>query len=351
MSDIADTIAVTFNVPVAATSDCSQLIDAAAWQALATASGVTSSPVCTWTSSTALAIAFAATRDVPTGTPLRLNGGVVARADSAAFTMPYTVLAIVGRKQPPHALLAVMTPSGNSIAVTFDGPSSGKANNVSSSAPCELLLANTNLGLGATCVWTSAATLTVSLGFAQDPATLLWPLLSEWPDTANTTLACSSTTAYAGSVLELLPGVVTAVPGGVSKQPAQCVVVLPPENALPPLIALSGATRLGSCDDLRLDAGGTIDFSGRQLAFSWATSPAVYSPDGTMTPSLTTAALYAPRSWLNPGSAYNVTLTVSNFLGGVTAVSEVVVVATVPLPLVSIDGNRVRSVYPGTTTV
>ena len=304
-----------------------------------------------------LSISFQSDTDLPSGTLIGLNGGVIRLAFNGAVSMSPTRVGLTGRKQPPNAVVATMSSTGNSITVTFDGMSSGKVSGVSSSGSCDLLLANSNLGQGALCVWTTLSTLVIYLGYTSNSSTLVSPLSPHTTrdgarSSTSSVVACDTATVPKDALLILRPGAVTAVPGGISKQPVQCLTVLPPASPVAPRIALSGATRLGACDSLFLDASGTVDFSGRSVDFVWSLSPSIQPVDGNASGvDLYTESLYVPSSSLIHGSSYNVSLSVTNFLGGTAHATIVVNVAATPLPLVSIDGAAVRSIAPGVSQV
>ena len=357
LSDYGDVISVAFSVAVVGADDCPILLDRQTQQDFA----AVASPLlsCTWASATVLDIVFESAADIPSGTHIGLNGDVIRRADSVLVVMPAATLTLVGRIQPPLAIVAAMSSSGNSIVVTFDGPSSGKVSGISPSGQCDLLATNGNLGLDALCVWTTLSTLVIHLGYATDSSSLISPLSltatsarQESLSASTSAVACDNTTVTPSSLLFLKPRAITAVPGGVSRQAAQCLAVLAPSLPLAPLIVLSGSTRVGACDPLLLDASGSVDFSGRTLDFVWLVSPPIQSTHGSGTNiDLHDDSLFVPSLSLIPGTSYNVSLSLTNFLGGTANASVVVHVASQPLPRVSIDGPAVRSTAPGASQV
>ena len=342
---------VTFNVAVIGPANCSAILDGPTQRLLG------SNTSCSWTSPATLSIAFSSATDTLSGTGIGLSGGVICRADSADVSMQPVSLALMGRKLPPNAVAAAMTSTGNSVLVTFDGPSSGKVLGVSSSGSCDVVLSNANLGQGALCVWSSLFVLEVRLGYAADRTSILVPATADqardatW-SSADTVVDCSAV-PLPSSTLRIRAGAVTAVPGGVSKQPAQCLAVLPPPAPIVPVVSVTGPLRLGVCDPMLLDASGTVDSSGRSLDFDWSIEPPLQYPgDGSGTAVfLYSQSLIVPAGSLSSSTVYSVTVTATNFLGGAASVTVAVVVASTALPRVSIDGGSRRTVFPETQQV
>ena len=358
LSDYADVIEVRFDMAVTGDDNCTTLLDEQTRLVLTDDESTLS---CTWSSAATLLVAFVSSLETPSGTRVGFNSRVVHRADSPSVSAMEQGVFLVGRSQPPDAVAAIMSSTGNSVKVVFDGPSSGKVSGVSPSGPCSALLTNTNLGLGALCVWSSLSMLEIRLGYAADTSSLLVPFAelnatsshasgsnTSVVESSNTVVSCRSMSdGVRASTLFLRPGAVTAVPGGMSKQGAQCILVLPPDEPIAPVISLSGAVRISACDALSLDASGTIDFSGRDLKFVWSMAP----PPGNETNEEASSSqqgqyFTVPAGSLLPGGVYNVTVTAANFLGGVATVSVDVAVASTIMPRVWIDGSTARTVVP-----
>jgi hypothetical protein len=237
-------------------------------------------------------------------------------------------------------------------AVTFSGPSSGRINGVVGSVDCGLVFTNTNLGQDSRCRWLSLTTLLVSLGFSATPATLLQPATQPPVNQVEgSTVTPCEQVAGAQTVLRLRPNTVSAVVGGVARNPAQCVVGLAPESTPAVNVEVFGPLNLGVCDSVVLDTALTVDTSGRGLSFAWQVSPANSIAQGAFAavaavladPAVANAPrLIIPNSALTAGSQLLVQVTARNFLQGVGSRSMTVTVGTVPLPRISIDGSPQR---------
>ena len=341
--------------PVPTSCALSSVFDAAS-VALLNSGGAAS---CTWQSRTVVVVNLPAGNTLVGGEQVTVLGGVLSRTDdtSGAFTASQTTLTVAPRLAAPSALAAQMTSSGNSIVVTFNGPSSGWLFASSGAVPCSLVLANGNLGQNAQCRWQSLTSLLVTLGFAVDANSLLFPVVaSSVRDPAFTVVDCAA--AAPSSTLTIMANVISAVPNGIAKNPAQCVVVLQPSVAIAPVVSISGALSLGACDDLVLDGTGTVDTTGRYLAFHWAVAALNSDAMGAVPdllandtyPGVTQPVLTVPAALLQPGSRFQFTLTATNFLGGVASLSTTVTVAAQALPRVTIDGPAVRYTTVALTT-
>jgi hypothetical protein len=187
---------------------------------------------------------------------LSLRGGSI-RANNASVVFASGSVVATPRLSPPVLVSAQLSDTGAFVTVTF----SKAASSVLGTSPgsCALVFANTNLGLGALCVWLSPLRLQITFGFSAATSALLTPM-SPFVATA----ACQ-----ASSSLVLVAGAVTAVPGALLSA-SGCVNVAPASNPPTPFVRIVGATRLGLCSPLVLDGSSSSGGGGRAMTFGWA---------------------------------------------------------------------------------
>ena len=112
---------------------------------------------------------------------------------------------------------------------------------------CDALLNDTTialLGTGVSCVWETDSTLAVMLG--SSPSFTLDDVVMTLPDVLKDVDELSDPTA------------------------AQTVQVLAPSNPPPVVPVVTGATQVGVCDVMELDAGMSYGNAGRAFVYAWS---------------------------------------------------------------------------------
>eukprot|EP01034_Spumella_vulgaris_P025547 gene25547-32017_t len=228
---------------------------------------------------------------------------------------------------PPTLLSATFALSGLQVYVQFDSATNMPFN--ASSFPCAQLMAFNGAKL-ATCAWISNSQLLVTL---------------------------SSTPPYlpAGEPMRTLPNLVKAACGGGSTlcssykfANASSVFVTASPDAMPPVVALTTASVISSCDDIVLDASGSTGFGGRawssvlwSVTSSSASTSSLASMSAMLNKNFTNPFLTAtiPNRYLTASAVYTISLQLVNFIG-VSAVRSVTVTvsSSALVPRVSIYG-------------
>ncbi|EQC32208.1 hypothetical protein SDRG_09960 [Saprolegnia diclina VS20] len=222
---------------------------------------------------------------------------------------------------PPRLLSAMFADSGASLIVTFS-----RAVDLSgfsaSSFVCDRVFETARFGLGPVCTWTTTSTVVIGLGLGATvvplaPCTVLAGLKS----TSTSTLSMASMT----------------------------VSVQPPLNAPVPVVSIAGATSLGACDDLVLDATATSGSGGRPMAWRWACVVELTQQpcNGSLAQiSASTQAIRVPATELIVGVGYRIHLNCTNYFGLSGASTLLVTKSTSALPSVYMDGpSAVRVAY------
>jgi hypothetical protein len=348
-------VLVTFSVPMdtlssgfsSSTSRCdAAAVFSADTLSLLGGSGAT----CSWLDPSVLVIGLGSSQSLVRGSVLAfVDGGLIRATPSAQFNALGAVsVEVQSRAEPPALLRAALGPDGGSVRFVFDRQSSSSFFNgaalASGAVPCALVFAEASLlGNGAQCFWEAPTSMVARLGFAADVGSLVRPV-AEVDQSLSSTVACPASST---SVLTLKAGVVTAVRGGVVTTPTTCVAVRRPQSPAAPVLSLAGATRLGSCDGLLVDASGSVDMAGRPLTFTWTINAAngvaadtlvVATPLSTYVLPSQTAQLRVPAVDMGPGAEYAVTCTATTFLGATTTTTVQVFVSSSPLPVVVISG-------------
>ncbi len=245
---------------------------------------------------TTLQLTVGAGVDVEGGLPITFVSGRVASAETPAATMASKSVTLIGRRPAPTMLWARLTDAGSGVEVAFSSLSSQTLGSVGRSAPCSQVFDDPSgaLGRGATCRWTGPTTLLVALGFTADAAGALQPTVPSVAVTADTSTVVPCGPTGTTTTLRLQPGVVRAVPGGLRSAPAHCVAVMFPLAPLAPIVSISAPERVGTCDDLYVDASGTVDPSGRTPTFAWTVM--ALNTEAASAPLLTTSPLGAASS-------------------------------------------------------
>ncbi len=282
---------------------------------------------------------------------LELRMGRLSSVTSPGQFMGPTAVTVAPRKVPPSMLSARLSDSGSTITVAFDrpssmmfGPSGGRI------SPCvEVFLHSVeSLGIGAKCRWLTPTTMAIDLGFVANTTHGLQPSVRTSALNPATSVDCSG--ASSTSALFLRAGVVRAVVGSLRSSGPACVAVAFPFSPLPPVISVSAPSHVGSCDDLVLDASGTVDPSGRTPQFGWAVSPLNDQAQAAPVLGMLTGAsaslpvLAVPREALVPGARLRFSVTVATVLGASATQAVDVTVGLDPVPAVLFDGPSVRTV-------
>ncbi|QDZ25793.1 hypothetical protein A3770_19p83110 [Chloropicon primus] len=246
-------------------------------------------------------------------------GDVTLTASFGASTITATIA--VSPSAPP-ALETVKMASLTGITASFDMDTN--MGNMGSSQDCNLVLASATvgkLGTGATCSFTTAKELTITLG---SEATIL-PVGSLAPDTVvikENAIANAAGNSFntTGSALLQAPDV-TVVPSVVAKAPAT----------------------VGICEDLTVDASSSDGSGGRNLAFSFAVeglgskilslSNLLKSLDSTQ------SIADIDKNAMNYGIQYNFIVSATNFLGQTTTEKIPVYRGDTQVPTIFIAGK------------
>eukprot|EP01041_Mallomonas_annulata_P001799 gene1799-3491_t len=170
-------------------------------------------------------------------------------------------------------------------------------------------------------------------------------------------LATVSYSLIVGSSITLLGGKVRAtcvntvsVCNTYSYSPSTTVQIVAPVNPIAPTASLSAPSTLGDCDNLVLDPTYSSGNAGRNwLSVRWVVTGAgnvsSLSVLLNMRHNSTTLPITISRSSLTTGSL-SISLFLTNFLGASAAASVTIkVVVSTQIPLVSISGPRLLTVY------
>ncbi|KDO28431.1 hypothetical protein SPRG_06669 [Saprolegnia parasitica CBS 223.65] len=222
---------------------------------------------------------------------------------------------------PPRLLSAMFADSGASLIVTFSRAVDLSGFSASSFA-CDRVFETTSFGLVPVCTWATATTVMIGLGVGATvvpfaPCTVFGGLKS----TSTSTLSMTSMT----------------------------VSVQPPLNPPVPTVSIAGATSLGACDDLVLDATATSGSGGRPMTWQWTcVMESTQQPcNGSFTQiSASTQAIRVPANELVVGTQYRIQLNCTNYFNLSGASALLVVKSSSALPSVYVDGpSTVRVAY------
>ena len=192
---------------------------------------------------------------------------------------------------------------------------------------------NAALLLGAaSCYWSDARTLQVSLGIA---ATVM----------ATTRRMCAEPFGARPDQLVLHPGVATGTIKGMASSHIDCLPVRPPTTPLPPRLSVQHPRRIGQCDEsIVFDAGATRSMHGsRSISFSWAVSGRNASGDvlplGGARMALNESLLRVSRdAFVGRAVAVEASLTVTTFLGASSTQTYTTLIDnSTPLPEIQIQ--------------
>ena len=233
------------------------------------------------------------------------NGGAIP-AFLAVTEAGKTAYAQILYRAPPSPEDCTFTPSGARLWLTFDQDT----DQTDTEVDCLTLLtpnAPTALGVDAKCSWALPSRLVVVLG--------------------------AGASILPGDSLSVKPGLIKSKNLITDAAPLALVTVLTPEFPEPPTIVVNAPTDVGSCDTIDISVQGP---SSRPMTYAFS-SPFDATLDGTLS-SFTTAFPSFPASALPlPDVAYQISVTATTFLGGVSAPSIISVTRRLlPPPLVSI---------------
>ena len=225
---------------------------------------------------------------------------------------------------PPISVRASFVSGGSVVQVLFDVPTDrgGRAGQ----ADCGVYFANATaarLGAGCVAAWRSSVELQVSLG--------------------------ADASVMVGDDLALRPGLIRnrrqssyytfgSIRLGVDLAQAQ------------PFVSVSGPAEVGACDDVLLDARQTNASGGRPLKFRWGIAAgdeveeAIMARLSALGPSA--ASVSVGSALLRAGRTFAFSVEAVNFVGGIGRGAFAVAVRAGPVPLVYVEGPRVRPVSP-----
>lgn len=334
-------------------------------------------PVCEWITRQKLHVRYDPNSAAKGGDRIVLPGGSVrATPESIISTIGQVVL--VGRTEPPKLVSATFSPNGAAIIVKFDRSGSRAVSNSAPAGPCEEVWEEASeglLGVQSYCVWRSPTELETHFGAGA--------LLT--PSTDADAELCEF-----GSSLTLVPGAVRAVIDGVLSSTG-CINTRGPQEVRRPGAVIDGPTVLGACADGVFSAALSFGGGGRDLSYSWSANPIIvedetgsdsaYIGDGeedgeggyyddedgynewsdygdgeidvweAAAPVIEAAAaaqgplLTLPSAAMSVASRWNITLTVTTYLGVQSELERIQVdMFNGPLPAVGVAGGGLQMV-------
>ena len=256
---------------------------------------------------------------------------------------------LISHQQPqaPELVSAIFSPEGSVLLVHFSGNTDRAGDSRSNTKDCTRLVEVAGLKRETPCHWRSDTCLALSLS--------------------------GNKAAVVGDPLRLRGGVLRAK---CDRSLSECdgwrvnnartvnITSLPLQTLLPPVVVMAGPAALGPCDDMHLDLSGSRGAGGRHWAtVSWEVET-LSSLNQHSTDSNTTATSAAPvaaylnnvtdisvpisipSALLEPEQAYNVIVTLCNFLNRCHRGALLFSVGSVDLvPVVALHSPRVRSVF------
>ena len=127
--------------------------------------------------------------------------------------------------------------------------------------------------------------------------------------------------------------------------------VLPPQNPFPPQISIVAPARVGPCDNLLLDLTGSTGAGGRPFAFISISVESIHPNTSDLNTFLSSVdnirnPISVPSDFMYPGFAYNFVATLCTFLGICGRAShQLVVTKSMNVPVISVNSDKIRSVY------
>ena len=243
-----------------------------------------------------------------------------------------TVLSATSQPSTPRLVSAVFANDGTSVTVAFDSPTD-KAR-LGNNFFCNKLLSFPGMLQNTRCLWTS------DTSFAVFPAGI-------------TSISVGSIIHVHGNMLKARCRLLQN--GGPPCDSwnfvtAASIEIAAPSNPVAPTISIIGPTQVGPCDRLPLDVSGSRGNGGRPFATVLFTVEGIHSDTATFAAYLN--AYYSidrmfevPQTFLIAGYAYNIIVTMCNFLGGCGRSSLFVAVSTYSsVPVVSINSKQLMIV-------
>ena len=234
---------------------------------------------------------------------------------------------------PPKVLTSLLSHMLNAVLATFNQPTNRAG--LSGTFACTRVLAlstaeaEARLGTGSFCAFTSPSTLKITLG--------------------------RSATELPGGAIGLLDLTLKAASASASlfTMNETFAVGQPLVPTVPVAAVASSSLRVGRCDDLTLDASGTHGSGGRALAYHFnATLLSGAASIANVTEVL--AAVNAgndgegshravvPSAAMPLGASFDVTMTVTNFLGNSDSTTVRLTKLSVPAPVLTVQGANPR---------
>ena len=223
--------------------------------------------------------------------------------------------------------------SGMSIVVTFDAATNrGLFSNIFS---CVNMLAAIFIDSATNCLWKS------------DVELLLF------------------STGVGGAVindtLTLLPNSTKAKCQGVDITVHSCddweysmstsISIKSPENVIPPQVSIVAPASIGPCDSLLLDLTGSTGAGGRPFTYISITVESIHPNTSDLNTFLSSVnsirnPIHVPSAYMYSGFAYNFVAVLCTFLGSCGRASHQLVVSkSMNVPVISVNSDKIRSVY------
>ena len=268
-----------------------------------------------------------------------------ANADEYHTTPQYYALVVAASDAvtpPPTIVTAKFGDSGNKLVVTLDTASDqgkcglGLSGTSYVAFACSQLFSIPTIGPDAMCRFVS-------------------------PTVIQVTLSTSAATVE-GDTLELLESKIYALRGkedlnceNWEPSGAQTVVIAYPDYPIIPVVSITGATSVPSCNDIELDASTSSGSGGRAWkSFQWTFNTGDEASKERVQAHLKSIneepsfdpLLTVPSALLTKGETYGFTLTLTNFMDSKTVYGGfgfVVTVAQQSVPLVNVIGEAKRS--------
>ena len=251
------------------------------------------------------------------------------QAYEVIYTPSQTVTVLSAESEPvhPQVVSAIFEPDGTSIVIRFDSPTNmaGLAN----SFPCNEVLSFPGILASTRCLWNSESSLTI------------------FP-TGISAIVVNSTISVKSNKLKARCKVLQN--GGPSCDkwgfmPGTSIALQAPNSPVIPTVSVVGPKQIGPCDKLPLDISGSRGSGGRSFASVTFHVDGLHKNTSFVTAYLNgnykvNQVFEVPQHLLIGGYAYNIHVTICNFLGGCGQFSHLVVVSTsTAVPVVSINSK------------
>ena len=231
----------------------------------------------------------------------------------------------------PTIISAVFAGDGSFVTVTFDSPTNraGYANNFQ----CQKLFDMIHLSVDTRCLWADAAT--VFIYTRGDGGVRVGDKVKLFAGTVKARCEVRSSVSLCSS--------------WAFSDPAATVLVRAPPTPSAPIVSIVAAAVVGPCDSLLVDISGSTGSGGRSfqsIEFLVEGTHANTSHIASLLNSPHNIALPydIPGALLAPGHAYNIIVTLCNFIGGCgRGAHSFVVSSSLGRPVVSLNTGNVRS--------